>query len=458
MRQFLNEPGHFFISDHLVALLYIVLLTIWAKWYDTRKHASNPFPGSAYFFKGFLVKILGSYLFALVYFFLYNGGDTAAYFQNALIMNRLFVDNISGYFYLMWMPEIKWEDYFLYFNHNTGYPQMSISYKDANHIVVKFATLLAPLGMFNFFSTSILFGAITYFFVFKAYKTFCLIVPDAQKFLAFAFLFFPSFVFWGGGIMKDTICVAAISQIVYSFYQIFILKKRNLLLIAAILISVYILFITKPYLLFALIPGLVFWGAFGFIGNIKSSFIKFGLVPLMGVLALFATFYLLNNAIISVFGSTEMALERAAITQQDLIRSEQYGSNFYDIGRYDPSISGMIQKAPEAITVGLFMPFLWQAGSAITYFSALENFVLLLLTLYFIFKTRIYGIFTYTFRNPILFFCISFALITAFIVGITTANFGALVRYKIPLLPYFLCFFILLDREVNKKVGTDFTP
>ena len=51
-------------------------------------------------------------------------------------------------------------------------------------------------------------------------------------------------------------------------------------------------------------------------------------------------------------------------------------------------------------------------------------------------------------------FSIIFTLTFAFIVGLTTANFGALVRYKIPLLIFFvpfLIFSILNIKKITKK-------
>lgn len=451
MRQFLNEPGHFFISDHLVALVYIVILLIWANFKHQKLNRKEPLKENSYYLKGFIAKILLSYGFALIYFFLYNGGDSAAYFQNALIMNRLLLENPYGYFDLMISPNISWEDYFLYFTNTTQYPQMSISLKDNNHIVVKFATLIAPLGAYNFFATSILFGAICYQFVFKAYKTFCKITPNSEYTFAIAFLFFPSFLFWSGGIMKDTICVAAIAYIIYAFYKIFILKERSIFVLTGFVFSTYLLLTTKPYLLFALIPGIVFWAAFEFRNSLQNKIIKIGLIPFVLLIAGIGTTFLLNNAISSSFGSSEQALETAVITQQDLIRSEQYGSNYYDIGKYEASPIGILKKAPEAIVVGLYMPFLWQATNPVTLISALENLILLLMTIYFLFKTRIYGLFSQTFKNPVLLFCISFSIITAFIVGITTANFGALVRYKVQLIPYFISYFVIIINNMNAR-------
>jgi hypothetical protein len=47
--------------------------------------------------------------------------------------------------------------------------------------------------------------------------------------------------------------------------------------------------------------------------------------------------------------------------------------------------------------------------------------------------------------NPTVAFCLGFSLIFAFAVGVSTYNFGTLVRYKIPMLPFFIIALILVD-------------
>ena len=46
-------------------------------------------------------------------------------------------------------------------------------------------------------------------------------------------------------------------------------------------------------------------------------------------------------------------------------------------------------------------------------------------------------VFRYLLKPPV-FFCLTFALIFAFGVGVSTLNFGTLSRYKIPVLPYYI--------------------
>ena len=50
------------------------------------------------------------------------------------------------------------------------------------------------------------------------------------------------------------------------------------------------------------------------------------------------------------------------------------------------------------------------------------------------------------FRHHFLFFSVTFSLFFAFSVGLTTSNFGSLVRYKIPAIPLFVAsLFIIAD-------------
>jgi hypothetical protein len=58
----------------------------------------------------------------------------------------------------------------------------------------------------------------------------------------------------------------------------------------------------------------------------------------------------------------------------------------------------------------------------------------------------VYNIFLLLFRHHVLFFSGFFSLFFAFSVGLTTSNFGSLVRYKIPAIPFFVAsLFIIFD-------------
>ncbi len=55
------------------------------------------------------------------------------------------------------------------------------------------------------------------------------------------------------------------------------------------------------------------------------------------------------------------------------------------------------------------------------------------------------------FSNPEVTLCLSFTIILGFVVGFTSMNFGALARFKIPILPFFaMGIFIIQDSGVLK--------
>ncbi|MFA5782904.1 MAG: hypothetical protein WC868_11620, partial [Bacteroidales bacterium] len=141
---------------------------------------------------------------------------------------------------------------------------------------------------------------------------------------------------------------------------------------------------------------------------------------------------------LGVYGTTETMLKHAQLVQQDLIRGEQYGANYYDIGKFDASITGILSKAPKAIIAGLFRPFIWETRNIVMLFSGLENFILLIFTLYIIFRIGIKSVYKVIINEPLIIFSLTFSIIFAFFVGLATANFGALVRYKILAIPFFL--------------------
>jgi hypothetical protein len=114
-----------------------------------------------------------------------------------------------------------------------------------------------------------------------------------------------------------------------------------------------------------------------------------------------------------------------------------------------------------ATVAGLFRPFIWEARNPVMVISALENLVLLLLSLYLIARSGPIVFGRGVVSEPLVLFSFLFSITFAFSVGLTTSNFGALVRYKIPSIPFFLSSLIILYNlaynfdEVFKKGDED---
>ena len=137
--------------------------------------------------------------------------------------------------------------------------------------------------------------------------------------------------------------------------------------------------------------------------------------------------------------------QKSFVTRDYLFRisNEQDGSG-YTLGDFDPTILGMLQQAPAGVNVTLFRPYLWETKKPIVLISALESLFFLIFTIVVIFRNNPIRVVQRVLSDETLQFCLIFTLVFAFAVGISTSNFGSLVRYKIPCLPFYTAFLIIL--------------
>ncbi|MFZ9955762.1 MAG: hypothetical protein ACO3E1_06520, partial [Flavobacteriales bacterium] len=150
--------------------------------------------------------------------------------------------------------------------------------------------------------------------------------------------------------------------------------------------------------------------------------------------------------------SFENALNEAALVQSDL-KQDYYGGHRFDIGPFEPTLSGVLGKAPIAIATTLYRPFVWESHNVFVMLSALESTIIIIFTFLAIFRIKLFNLQGVLLANPLLFFSFVFSLFFAFFIGLTSANFGALVRYKIPLMPFYMSMVFILSnyKKLPKK-------
>ena len=390
-----------------------------------------------YYLSGLFVKLLGAFLFCMVYSFYYNGGDTGGYFHNSICLINLFGKNTSVAFSIL-MNNLSMTNH-SYFDLKTGMPHWYMFRDESTYSVSRFTVPFAIMGAKTFVPTSLLVSAFSYIGVWKLFKLFTEIYPKYTKQFAYTILFMPSFVFWGSGIMKDTYIICATSWFTYSFYKTFISRDKVIINFVLVVLNFWIIMIIKPYVISALLLAVVFWLNSAYLNKIKNAFIKAIAFPFIIILITGGSAYVFANisTLLGDYGSFDKAVERAQITQQDLLREDQYGSNSYNLGNIDASVSGLLKKAPLAIFTAIYRPSLIEMSSISVIFSVIENTFLLLFTIYILFKIKLVKLASVIRMNPLIQYSFIFSLVLAFGVGIATANFGAMVRYKIPLIPFY---------------------
>lgn len=430
------------VADFIISAFLVVFFLI------TAAQKKKQFPDKVqykYYFPGLVFKLVCVTGFLSIFIYYYSGGDTLAYHEGAVAMKNLFYKSPTQYFDLMFRP-ITWEKYLNYFNGETCYPPSWMTKKESNFTVIRIASLFQLFIPNAILATNLIIARVAYGGIFRLYDMFCHYFPGKEKLLVWGFLFTPSVAFWGSGIMKDTIALTGICWLIVLFDSLLIRRLGFTIgKLIGFLLAIYAIYIVKTYLLLALLPGLVVWFNFERISSIKSAFVRLVLFPFLFVGSVFGvmSFYMANSDLFGVYGA-DTVLEEAAKVQQDLVREEAYGSNSFNIGKFDPTIAGITTKIPVALFAGLFRPFITESGGSPTMILAgIENLILIILFVIALIKTQFIGFFARIFSNPLLILGFVFTILLAFSIGLTSANFGALVRYKVPLVPFLVTFILL---------------
>ena len=420
------------IADLFVAVLFVAVLWLIAS-SVTRNHIDDE-PCYRYFTAGLFLKVAAGIIFALIYTFHYGITDTHYYYWGTRCMERLAHKDFGIFvraFFGDRSPEVASA-----FDWRTGYPTY---WRDPNSFAVcRFNIIFYLLGFKTFIGNTIAMNAFFYIAYWRFYKLMLRMFPGNDRNFAIALLFVPSVVFWGSGLLKDGWCLVAMLFIFMSIYNIFINRTRRLYSILVLAVWGYVCFDIRAYTFFTAVLASIIWVAFVVISKMKSGMMRVLVFPIIALIAwligvgVFMRFGSLAN---SRYQSIDTIIETAVIIQDDL-RKDYYGGNSFDIGEFDPTIGGMLSKAPKAIIAGVFRPFLWDVRNPLMLISALETTLAFVLIIKILLSMGLRRFFAIILRNPFLIAAFVLMLTYAFFVGITTANFGALVRYRIPVLVF----------------------
>ncbi len=397
-----------------------------------------------------LFKLLGAISLCIVYTFYYKeGGDATNYFLSSkTFVNVLFELD----FPVLWkMLMFRSNNIF-----DAGfhiYDTYGILFANTDYYALFTVVITAPfclLGCQSFVCTTMLVSYFSLSGLMKLYKVFVEEFPDLQREFAISIFFIPSVFFWGSGLLKDTYTLSALGFFTFGVYNYFIKKRRKKHYLVILLLAAIGIISIKPYIFFAIMPGSLVWIFFNKITNIRNPLARAMVLPIM-LIFLFGTLLLSMQYLADYLGeySLDKVLDKAVKTQQDLIRGEEYGNNNFDIGKFDATVSGIALKIPVAINLALFRPYIWDARNPVMFLSGIENLFILGFTLYIIFSIKTKILLKSMVGNPTFIFSFLFALFFAFSVGLTTANYGALVRLKIPCIPFYTASLFILY-HINK--------
>lgn len=398
-----------------------------------------------YFVIGLVVKMLGGIAFGLfhTYYFTY-GGDTKTYFHDMSVITSYFYDDpLATLGYL-----------FQKFNYLTNEIKRStvFDWGTKEFFLVRFATLINIIGLNSYWSTTILFSVFSYVGTWQLYLVFAKRYPHLWNQMAWAALFLPSFIFWGSGIMKDTLGVGFLGVFLFALSNIYENKKGKIFYLIVMVISAMVIFSVRAYILFGLLPAVMIWIALGLkdkIHNVLARMIFMPFIIIFMVVGVVFSFSMLSKynsrfSTDNIIGTAWSYQHWHYVEGQNTAEQHGRGSS-YTLGDYDPTPLGVLKLFFPAVNVTLFRPYFWEVKNPAMAILSIESFVFILFTLFIILKVGPLVVFRAIISDPFLLMSLIFSVFFSFAVGFSTWNFGALARYKIPALPFYAASLILLN-------------
>jgi hypothetical protein len=276
----------------------------------------------------------------------------------------------------------------------------------------------------NFFSFT---GLIALFKLFQRFSV------NKSRITFIVMMFLPSVLFWGSGLLKDGLLLFALGLLLYTFNNL-VTQKYSAYSAVAFVLCLLLLMFTKLYVLFIIIPGLVawFWS--------KND-------PGKKVVAKFIGCYLIYVVIgfnIDKVSEKYDVVDLIYYKQQNfnVLAGTSQAKSKIEIPQIHPTAWSLLANAPSAVMRVLLRPSINDSGSFFILLAAVENIflaALAIICLLFADRTQIKSF-------QLFCFSIFFVICMYALIGLITPILGAMVRYRVPSLLFFIYIFLnILD-------------
>ena len=397
-----------------------------------RRSTSSPI--RKHFFPGLLLKVLSGIAVGVLYFEYYGEGDTLVYHETASFIARAGGKSLSEFHrYFIGEPGIELLQ---------AYPILN---EPRSSFFIKIISLIYIFTSGNYWITSVYFSLLSFTGSWYLANTIIRYERKAELAVIISLLYFPSFVLWTSGILKESLawfCLAQIIACIYVYY-----KDGKCIPVHIVLTIVLFIILWKIKYHYAAVLALCS-------------------IPLLLHRALLEKFSPRTTVILYIFGSLIilgiLMLShpnfRPARIMNIIHENHQVMIQLSDPGhaiQFMPLSNSNLQfivNIPVSLFGGLFMPLPWQGVNFLAISAGIFNAILLVL---FMWK----GILMVKGRNmriSVLGISLSlYIVILAILMAYTTPNFGTLERYKIAYIPFFVLWTLYNNPLVDRMLSNN---
>jgi hypothetical protein len=423
---FTTQPGSMTIIMALLNILVIIsfLFLIW-------KNVSQPI--KKFFWPALILKIACGISLGIIYKYYYTANDTFLFFEDAKNVTAFARENAYNYIKFLWQSD----ESFTVWNTLVNVEPRSLFF-------VKILSFINLLTGDNYWVSSMWFSLLSFIGCWYLFSRLTLWINDLTWPAAISFLFFPSFIFWSSGIIKESIATGALCFILGFFLILMQKEKPSVVEWILVFIAGHCLWSLKYYWGAILFPTLITTLIMTYIMN---PYIRLKPVEQILVWSVFFLFLCLGTSYVHPNFYLERLLDVVVENYKQFASiSAQKGMIHYH--HLSATWLGMFLNTPWAIFSGLFRPFIFESENIFQLFSSIENLLLFILFISSLGNIRCIGASPF---RLLLFGAIVYVLLLCTFLALSTPNFGTLSRYRIGFLHVFL-FLILYRNPLISKI------
>lgn len=460
-----------------------------------------------------MIKCLGCFAYYWVYFCYYPAGfngDSVSTLHDAKIMYDALPNHPTDFIKMVLGLHSDLDSdplYKPYFYHIEKWGRADVSsnfFLNDNRTPIRINAIIMLFSFGNYAVHALVMLVLSFIGQFAFYKTFISYFPKKEIILALIVFLTPSILFWTSGVLKEPIAIFLLGVFVYSYFKLFIQFQFKIVYILSFVMSALLFLVLKPYiLLLILVPLILFTIVKRY--QIKRvilfyitalAFIYGGVTVLLKVvfnkdvvetivvrqndfinLSRGGTFFLNDEKYVrfEITDTTHYHLVDAKRNLYKLnphsafmywrnnnLRDTIYETNNRDTStfrfisnvtasgsaismqRLDYSVESFAKLIPQSFYNVLCRPFFFDSHTILELVASLENLVFILFFIFCFWNRTNNNI-----DKNLLFFFVTLIITSFVLIGLTTTVMGAIVRYKVPFIP-FLLMIALLYLDVNR--------
>lgn len=401
------------------ALLFLLLVQV---------HPFFRTPGARVVSLAFVLKLVAGTGLWYIYTYVHTDRATAdiyRYFDDGNIMYEALYAHPLDYLRMLTgigNDQVRFDVNYYQVMHNWYRQYEGNLYNDA-HTMIRFNAFVRLFSFGHYHVHTVFACAFSVVGLVALYRAFAPLLMGHGPGLVLATFLLPSVVFWASGVIKEALLLFGLGLFLLGVFRLVAGQVRSM---AALLapFALVLLFFLKFYVLLSLIPALTAYAWCRRTGG-RSPLLKFALTY-----AAFLVLALNSTLIYPGFNVFEVLW----VKQRDFIgmaEAAEAGS-LVDVPRLDARPLTFLKLAPHALYMTFLSPMVHGLHGALGLMSAVENIALLI----------VLGLAWY-WRRPwpqvdrtLLLLCTGYCTTLALVIGWTTPVIGALVRYRVPLLPF----------------------